>query len=322
MNAGGGVSWLRTLAERTLHPLTVERVIAPAFDDLEHECSTTTSPRARLSAHAAILKTVVVCMAGDAVRDPDRHSLSLLIRFFAALVIIAVVMTLPMARWHVSFAEAFGLTAALSAYFYLTASALALALPCALFFALACHRFGANEAAARLLPAALAGVLVSTAAMIAMMAAISPMANEAYREVVYSHLSASGRQVTMRPGMTEMTLPALNEFIRHAPSRRAAELARTHRHSRFALVAAVFVLGALGFSLAGRWRSRVATIAAGIGLLAVYTLCFAVVWSRTGQGQVFSMWMTNAAFLVVALALIRARGGFAAGHGDNLPAVR
>ncbi len=322
MNAGTAVSWLRTLAERTLHPLTVERVIAPAFDDLEHECSTATSRRAHLGAYAAILKTVVVCMAGDAVRDRDRHSLPLLVRFVAGLPIIAGLLTLPTARWHVSFAETSGLAAALSAYFYLTVSTLALALPCALFFALACHRFRANEAAARLLPTALGSVLVAAAAMIAMIAVAMPMANLANREVVYSHLSAAGRQVTMRPDMTEMTLPALNDFIRNAPSRRAEELARAHRHSRFALVAAVFVLGALGFSLAGRWRSRVATIAAGIGLLAVYTLCFTLDWLRAGQGQVFSMWMTNAAFLVVALAVIRARGGFAAGHADNLPAVR
>ena len=121
MNAGTAVSWLRTLAERTLHPLTVERVIAPAFDDLEHECSTSSSRRARVGAYAAIIKTVVVCMAGDAVRDRDRHSLPLLVRFVAGLAIIAGLLTLPTARWHVSFAETSGVAAALSAYFFVAA---------------------------------------------------------------------------------------------------------------------------------------------------------------------------------------------------------
>lgn len=220
-------------------------------------------------------------------------------------------MLLPTTLWHLRFANTAGAAAALTAYSYQIASALAVALPFALFFALAFHRFRLHEPAERLLPSALGGVILSTLAMIALLATVAPTANRAYRELVYAGLTTDGRPVTIAPGAAEMTLPELNEFIRNAPSRRAGELARTHRHSRFALIAAVVVLGALGFSLAGRRRSRAVTLGAGIGLFVLYVFGFSRTWP--GHGQQLSMWTTNAVFLALAFWLMRARGRFSDG---------
>lgn len=311
MNTPARAAWLRTLAERSLHPLTVERVIAPAFEDLDHECATGSSRRTRLGAYAAVIKTIVVCTAVDAMRDRERHSRSLLGRFTAAIAVIAGLMLLPNTLWHLRFASTAGAAAALTAYSYQLASALAVALPFALFFALAFHRFRLHEPAERLLPSALGGVILSTLAMIPLLATVAPTANQAYRELVFASLTTDGRSVTIAPGAAEMTLPELNEFIRNAPSRRAEDGARTHRHSRFALIAAVVVLGALGFSLAGRWRSRAVTLGASIGLFIAYVFGFSLHWP--GQGQQLSMWTTNAVFLAVALVLMRARGRSAGG---------
>jgi hypothetical protein len=61
---------------------------------------------------------------------------------------------------------------------------------------------------------------------------------------------------TVRRGLTEMTLPMLNNHIAHAPSARKETRAREHRAQRFAFVAFVPILGLVGLGLAGRWRSR------------------------------------------------------------------
>ena len=303
------------VAQGMLHESTYERVVLPALADLQHECTDSAGSLVRARAYWGVLKTIVVCIAGDAVRDRDGHTASLLVRLLVGLTILVTLLMMPNAGLIARFVRTFGIGSAIAASLLLTLSSIALAIPCALFFALALHRVAAAQPFSRLWPAAFVSVLECAAVMIAMVAVIVPVGNEAFRDVVRSELQSQGHTVTMNPGLSEMTWLALDDRIRNAPSRRAEEQAREHRQGRIAMVVSVFALAALGLGLAGRWRSRAATGVAAVALLVLYVFCFTHGWNNGGRPLALWAWSANAAFFVLGVGLIVSRVPRAAGQG-------
>ena len=317
MNRKTGVgALLLRFAENTLHPVTVDRIVLPALADLQHECSAErASVYTRVRAYGGVLKALAICIAGDAARDRDRHLAPLAVRLLAAMAILVLLLTLPTAANIVRFGESFGVGAALTAYLLLTPSSIPLALPCALFFALALHRFSGSQPAGRLMPTAVAAVLISAIVMTAMVTALVPIGNRAWREYVASQFRSQGHSVTLGVGLSDMTWTGLNDRIRHPASVRAEVEARDHRQGRIAMVLSVFVLAVLGVSLAGRWRSRVGTLAAAVALLALYVVCFTHGWNNGGRPLALWAWCANAAFFVLGVGLIVSRVPRAPGQG-------
>lgn len=299
---------LLPFAERTLHPVTVERVVLPAIADLQHECAATgASIYTRSRAYAGVLRALVLCIVGDAMRDRDRHNAALAARLLAFVAMLVLLLTLPNAAYFVRFAGSFGIGPAITTYLLAATSSIVLVLPCALFFALALHRFSDRQTGGRLLPAALSAVVIATALMVAMVTVLVPRGNEAWREYVAAQLRSQGHTVTMAPGLWEMPWADLNDRIRHPPNVRAELQARDHRQLRIAMVVSVLVLAVLGASLAGRWRSRAGTLAAALALLALYVFCFTHGWNGAGRPLALWNWTANAVFFVLGVGLIVSR---------------
>jgi hypothetical protein len=295
------------IAQSILHRDTYERVVLPAIADLQHECVETPSRLVRMRAFWGVLKTLALCIAGDAVRDRDRHTAALTSRLVVILAILVVLLTLPVVSSLVSLGQRLGPRVALIESVLLTPSNLAVALPCALFLALALHRRAVSEPIARLLPTAAVVGTVAAAIMVAMVTAIVPIANQNWQRFIRAELQTQEVTVSLTRGVAEMTWWQLGDHIRHAPSRRAEELARGHRQGRSHMVASVFVLAMLGLGLAGRWRSRAATVAAAIALLGLYVFCFTRGWNNGGRPLAFWVWSANVTFFVLGVGLIRSR---------------
>jgi lipopolysaccharide export LptBFGC system permease protein LptF len=104
-----------------------------------------------------------------------------------------------------------------------------------------------------------------------------------------------------------MTLPELNAHIRDAPSSRQEELARAHRRNDSGS-SQPFVLG-LGFALAGRWRSAMATFCVATVVLLLYGVCFGfgAGLDKFGYPPAYGTWTANGAFLIIGLRLLRSR---------------
>jgi lipopolysaccharide export system permease LptF/LptG-like protein len=317
MNRKTGVgALLLRFAENTLHPVTVDRVVLPALADLQHECAAEgASVYTRVRAYGGVLKALAICVAGDAVRDRDCHLAPLAVRLLAALAILVLLLTLPAAANIVRFGESFGVGAAITLYLLLTPSSIPLALPCALFFALALHRLSGSQPAGRMMPAVVAAVLVSAIVMTALVTVLMPIGNRAWRNYIASQFRSQGHSVTLGVGLSDMTWSDLNDRIRHPASVRAEVEARAHRQDRIAMVLSVFVLAPLGVSLAGRWRSRLGTLTAAVALLALYSFCFTHGWNNSGRFPALWAWSANAAFFVLGVGLIVARVPRAAGEG-------
>ncbi|HET7218222.1 MAG TPA: LptF/LptG family permease [Vicinamibacterales bacterium] len=300
-------SAIARVAQRVFHESTYERVVLPALADLQYECTDSAGPLVRARAYWGVLKAIVVCVGGDAVRDRDGHTASLLVRLLVGLSMLVALLMLPNAGLIARFVHTFGMGPAIAASLLLTPASIALAIPGALFFALALHRLAGAQPFSRLWPAAIVSVLACAGVMIAMVAVIVPVGNEAFQNIVRSQLQSQGHNVTMNPGLPELTWPALNDRIRTAPSRRAEEDARAHRQGRIAMVVSVFALAAVGLSLAGRWRSRAATGVVAVALLVLYAFCFSHGWNNGGRPLALWAWSTNAAFFVLGVGLMVSR---------------
>ena len=142
--------------------------------------------------------------------------------------------------------------------------------------------------------------------------AVAPGTNQAYRTRVLAALQSDlndGPPVPPRKGLSEMTLPELNDYIRNPPSTRQAELARAHRQERFAFVASVFVLGLLGLAIAGRWQSMAGTLGVALAVVIVYDVCFGFGGrlDNYGYAAAYATWTANGTFLVIGLRLLRSR---------------
>jgi Lipopolysaccharide export system permease LptF/LptG len=318
-------SRLRRFAERTFERQTLERVILPALEDLRHECEnrdggaeTSTGVRARsririrVRAYWGLWKTLVICFAGDAVRDRQGHARSLGARTLLFALLLLVLLTAAQSTtWSYSFGRGHGAWAAIKAVFLLMPSTLTMVLPGAFFLALALFRTK-NSRVGTLIPSAtVSAVACATALFIGAMFVVPPI-NQSFRTFVFNTLQLPDPGVPPRvlsKGLAELTWTELNAEIRKPTSSRQQELARAHRQQRFALVGSAFVMALLGLGVAGRWRSRTATIGASLVLLVLYAGCFTLAadLNRGGDASAYGTWTANIAFAVVGLRRLRSR---------------
>ena len=308
---------LLRFAERVFDPGTVERVLRPAFTDVQHERRGVSRGWLQhrlvvLRAYWGLCKTIGICAIGDVARNPDGIASSLGGRTFVFLGVVLATLMASYASWMFAFASKYGVAPALAAGALLLPSNVLVALPVAFFFALAMFRSTAGIPPARLLPSAAVGTLACAAIVFVLLMVVAPTTNQAYRTRVFAAFQsdlAEGPAAPPRKGLPEMTLTELNTHIRNAPSSRQAELARAHRHERFAFVATVGILGLLGVALAGRWRSMVLTFAAALAIVILYGVCFGfgAGLNTRGYPAAYGTWTANAAFLVIAVRLLRSR---------------
>ncbi len=174
----GPGSRLRRFAERVFDPETVERVLRPAFADLQHECENRDeranpaggvrlrSPLAiRVRAYWGLWKALAICFAGDAVRVRRGHALSLGTRTLLFVLLLVVPLTAAQdTTWFFTFGRDHGPGAAIKAVLLLLPSTLTMVLPAALFLALALFRTKSTPVA-RLIPSATAGAVACAAAL-------------------------------------------------------------------------------------------------------------------------------------------------------------
>ena len=308
---------LLRFAERVFDPETVERVLRPAFADVHHERSSASRGWLQqrlvvLRAYWGLWKALGLCAIGDVARNRDGIASVLGVRTFLFMGVVLATLMASYASWMIGFASKYGVASALAAGALLLPSNVLVALPVAFFFALAMFRSTGGIPPARLLPSAAVGTLACAGIVFVLMMAVAPTTNQAYRTRVFAAYQADlrdGPWAPLRKGLTEMTLLELNNHIRDAPSSRQAELARAHRHERFAFVATVGILGLLGVALAGRWRSMVLTFGAALAIVILYGVCFGfgAGLNTRGYPAAYGTWTANAAFLVIAVRLLRSR---------------
>ncbi len=308
---------LLRFAERVFDPETVERVLLPAFADLQHECESGTTntrsrPFVRVRAYWGIWKTLAVCLAGDALRDRDGFSASLTIRTLLFLLLLVALMGLLSGRWLLSFGATYGEWAAVRAGVLLLPSTLASTLPVALFLAVGLFRTTGAARLPALIPATTAATLACAFALFIGAMFVVPSANQSFRTLVFNTMQPPDPGLPpreIRKGLAEMSWMELKAHIREAPSSRQEEIARSHRLQRFAMIASTFVMALLGLGVAGRWQSRATTIAAALALLVLYVGCFTLASGQHpgGYPSAYGTWAANAAFALVGMRLLRTR---------------
>jgi hypothetical protein len=323
MSALPGARLLR-FAERVLDPETVERVLRPAFADLQHECGNRDAgdsvasgvrsrPRLaiRMRAYWGLWKTLAICFAGNAVRDREGYAMSLGSRTLLFVFLLLFLETVRSATWFLTFARDHGEWSAIKATLLLVPSTLTIVLPAAFFLAVALFRTKGSRMAT-LIPSATAGAFAcATALFIGVMFVVPPI-NQSFRTFVFNTLQPPEPGVPPRvlsKGLAELTRTELNAQIREPASSRQEKLARAHRQQRFAIVGSAFVMALLGLGMAGRWRSRAATIGAALVLLVLYGGCFILASNldRAAYPSIYGPWTANLAFAVVGLRLLRSR---------------
>ena len=295
-------SRLRTIAARVFHRTTFDRVILPAIADLQHECSA--PARNGLSrrlicwrAYWSVWKTFVICLIADGVRNP--HGVSGMIARRTAVCLAALVPVLivpgliemvfsggPPFTMAFSAHPRFTIVEALKATVLLLPQALLAWLPAAFFFSLAMYRKDDRPEGAAVIPSVIAGTLTCVMLVSLLSALVVPKANDAYRSLVFEALQRRTQDYALpRPaepvsGMSEMT-------------------------PHFAFVGLVPVLALLGYGLSNRGRSRRAMFAVALVIQTFYYACFSLGVANFGKPYLHGPWMVNAAFLVLALWLLR-----------------
>jgi hypothetical protein len=305
---------LRRLAEATLDPDTRARIVEPALADLQHECETAPGaigPRLviYMQTYWGVLKAVLLCLLRDCAIDRDRTGRRLALRIAALTTVFVSLQSIAALRWALGFGADHGVKAALEASAFLLPQSLVVALPAALFFTVAMQRPLGVAARAPFVRSTIAGALLCATAVFALLMFAAPQANQSYRTIVFTAFYARAGETPpqLRRGLAEMTLPMLNDHIRHPPSTIELFRASHHRHQRFAFVAMIPVLGLLGLGLAGRWRSRVASFAAALALFVLCGVCLNLGVSRYGEPWPYGPWTATVAFLLLAVRLLRRR---------------
>ena len=307
---------LLRFAERVFDPETVERVLLPAFADLQHECASGTTnrrsrPFVRVRAYWGIWKTLAVCLVGDAARDRDGHGLALGTRTLLFVFLLLFLETAHSATWLLTLARDHGEWPAVKATLLLVPSTLTIVLPAAFFLAVALFRpKGARMPT--LIPSATAGAVACAAALFIGVMFVVPPINQSFRTFMINMLQppdADGPPRVLSKGLPELTWTELNAQIRAPVSSRQEELARAHRQKRFAVIGSAFVMALLGLGVAGRWRSRAATIGASLVLLVLYGGCFVLAseLNHGGSPSAYGVWTANGAFAILGLRLLRSR---------------
>lgn len=315
---------LLRFAERVFDPETVERVLRPAVADLQHECENRDEranaaggvrSRSRLAirvrAYWGLWKTLAICFAGEAMRVRGGLALSLGTRTLLFVVLLLVLVTAAQSTtWSYTFGSDHGAWAAITANLLLLPATLTVVLPVAFFLAVALFKTKGRMPA--LIPSATAGAVACAAALFIGVMFVVPPINQSFRTYVFNTLQRPEPGVPPRvlsKGLAELTWTELNAQIGRPASSRQGELARAHRQLRFAFVGSAFVMALLGLGVAGRWRSRAATIGASLLLLALYGGCFVLASSlhRGGYPSALGTWSANIVFAVFGLGLLRSR---------------
>jgi hypothetical protein len=307
-------TWLRQFAERAFDRETVDRVILPAIADVQHEQHERAAARGgsirrslmALRGYWGLLKTFAICTIADVAHNRDRVASSLGLRTAAILVVVLAGFLLPNISWMLSFGSAYGAGAALTAGAFLLPTNVLVALPAAFFVALALFPTG-KVPAGRLLPAAAVGSVISAVIVAALLFTIGPQTNQAYRMVMYTALqrdSIDGPPRALSKGLTEMTLPELNTYIRQGPDNGETQRARAHRQERFAFVGTALVLGLMGLALAGLWRSRLPRFCVAFVVLATYVAVFGY---QNDHPPAYGAWTANVIFLIAGVSWLRSR---------------
>ena len=304
---------LLRFAERTFDRATVEHVIAPALADLQHECAGAGISTSRVTtwvrAYWGVLKTIAWCLLRDVAVDRDLTVIRIAGQMAAYVIVLILLMSIPSVKWTIDFATKTSSKAAFDAGLLMLPSMILLALPSALLFAIAFQRDRADTARPSLLPKVVAITGLSTLAVFALLMFGAPEANQSYRMLVVDALSKVRGEdpPLLRRGLNEMTLPMLNDHLRHAPSVAEQLRGRNHRLQRFAFVALVPITALLAFSLVDRWRSRLATLGAALAILLAYSICFSIGANRYGDPSMYGAWTANGIFFVLAVRLMRTR---------------
>jgi hypothetical protein len=304
---------LMRFAQRALDRATFEAVIVPALADFEHELAMAQETVWRrqlvyLRAGWGLLKAVALCSMIGGLRNVRSTGPAVAVRMLRIMPLVVAILIVPMVPWTYGFGVEYGLAAGVTALIlYLPANVL-LAIPVSFFVSLAIHR----ELTNRLVSSAIAGSIVCSALVFALVMEVVPPLNTVSRVHFIETIQGTHPSATLQPGLSEMRLGALNEQIANPPSVRQAEVARVHRQERFAFVALIPVLGLLGLALAGRWQSRALTVVAAVGVFTLYGTWLTIAPELIGRrgSSATAVWMANAFLLALAIwALkVRARG--------------
>jgi lipopolysaccharide export LptBFGC system permease protein LptF len=300
-------------AERMFDRDTVERVMAPALTDLQHECANAGTGVARAAicvrAYWGVLKAIAVCLLRDVVSDRHRAGRRLAGQMLAFLFVLSCLMSIPELRFTMLLKAEFGARTAIEARLLSLPSTILLILPAAMFFTLVFQRERSDTSRPSLIPTMSAAVVACTIAVFALIMFAAPEANQSFRSLVHAaFMKASHEPVRDLPrGLNEMTLPMLNEHIAQPISQRERTLARNHLQRRFAFVALVPIFGLLGLSLVDRWRSRLLTLGAALAIFFLYAMCINLGADRYGNTSLYGPWTANALFFVLAVRLLRTR---------------
>ena len=310
-------SRLRTIAVRVFDRATFDRVIQPAIADLQHECSAPggNAWSRRLiccRAYWSVWKTFGICLVTDGVRNPHGVSVTIARRTAACLVALVPVLIAPAVVGMIVSSEArFTFVEALKATVLLLPQALLACLPAAFFLSLVMYRKDERPDGTSVIPSVIAGTLACAILVSVLSAFVVPRANGAYRSLVFdtlqrrAHVYALPRPAEPVPGVSEMTWWELSEQIAHATDSRTQLRARARLEEHFAFVGLVPVLALLGYGLSNRGRSRRAMFFVALALQTLYYACFSLGVANFGKPYLHGPWMVNAAFLVLALWLLR-----------------
>jgi hypothetical protein len=318
---------LQAIAEHIFDRTTLDRVVLPALADLQHECSA--SVGGALSrrlicwrAYWSVWKTFGICLVINGMRD--RHGISGMIarRTAACLAGLLPVLILPGLIEMVfssgppftmafSAHPRFALGEALKATLLLLPQALLACLPAAFFFALVLYRKEERPDGATVIPTVIAGTVICVILVSVLSALVVPTANDAYQSLAFETQQRRARAYALRPppepakGVSEMTWWELRDQSTQAADTTAQARAAARLQEHLAFVALVPVLALLGYALSNRGRSRRAMFAVALALQTLYYVCFSLALTKFAQPYLYSPWVVNGVFLLLASLLLR-----------------
>jgi hypothetical protein len=318
----GPGTWLTAIAKRAFDRVTLETVVLPAIDDLQHECAEERGTAvARLRAYWGVWKVFAFCGTQIVARDSAytfaivSHQMTMTLLIITGLVLWPVIVS-EFPRWS----SRTGTGGYVELALLLLPQALVISLPSAHLIALATIRPAVNALDwRRLLSGVAVGSVGCALLLLALLLFVVPAANESYRRLSFHSLSArSGADISKPPlaVVNEMDWFDLTRAMADSSNAPLATTARARLHLHFAYSLTPFVLGLFGLGLIGRW-SYARTVATSAVLLVLYSVLFSVGAHRaTEHGQwVGEIWMADVGFgvlgvLVVASAFRRkARSG-------------
>jgi lipopolysaccharide export LptBFGC system permease protein LptF len=309
-------AWLKQGAEQVFDHVTLETVVLPALADLGHECTLPSNSRlskalVTLRAYSAIWKVLGFCGTRMLLRD-SAYAFSIVSRRIAITwAVITLALTLPPLIHEVPrVAPRVNLATLVEIVLLLVPQALAISLPVAYFLGLVVSvRAASLPDRRRLCSGVILGSVVCGMLMFALTMFVMPWANQAYRTVLSNALNVTVRFTPPGgppKGLSEMNWTELNDAIANPASAHHFVVTRAHLHVRLALCAAPLVFGLLALGIAGRWRSRLATVGAAISILLLYGVLFGLgaKAARDVDPVFLGPWVANLIVGILAVALL------------------